>query len=196
MALAQTGSDEHIRLMFYNTENFFDIYDDTLTEDNDFLPGGVMRWNYSRYEKKLSSLYKTIIAAGEWEPPALVAFCEIEKRKVLEDLIYGTYLSKFKYGIIHEESPDRRGIDVCLIYRKDIIHEIGYKYLIPVYSDTIPFTSRSVLYARFLIGGDTIHLFVNHWPSRRGGVLAGEDNRQQIADMVRHNTDSILQSRS
>jgi hypothetical protein len=194
VALSQTKSVEPIRLMFYNSENFFDIYDDTLTDDNDFLPGGVMRWNYSRYEKKLNSLYKTIVATGEWEPPSIIAFCEIEKRKILEDLIYGSYLSKFKYGIIHEESPDRRGIDVCLIYRKDIIHEIGYKYLVPVHSDTVPFTSRSVLYARLLIRGDTINLFVNHWPSRRGGVLAGEGNRQQIAEMVRQNIDSILEA--
>jgi hypothetical protein len=76
--------------MFYNVENFFDIYDDSLTDDNGFLPDGVMRWNSVRYEKKTNSLYKTIIAAGEWEPPAVIAFCEIEKRKVLENLIYDT----------------------------------------------------------------------------------------------------------
>jgi endonuclease/exonuclease/phosphatase family metal-dependent hydrolase len=177
--------------MFYNVENLFDIYDDSLTDDNDFLPDGIMRWNYDRYNKKINSLYKTIVAAGDWEPPAIVAFCEIENRKVLEDLIYGTYLSKFNYNIIHEESPDRRGIDVCLIFRRKIVDVIYYRYLIPSKIKRKDFTSRSVLYAKLLLGTDTIHLFVNHWPSRRGGVLAGESYRLQIASMVREKADSI-----
>ena len=140
--------------------------------------------------KKLNSLYKTIVSAGDWNPPSVIAFCEVEKRSILEDLIYGTYLSKFRYGIIHEESPDRRGIDVCLIYRKDHVQVAGYNYLIP--NDTNIFTSRSVLHARLVIQSDTIHFFVNHWPSRRGGVLAGEDNRMKIALMIREKVDSIL----
>ena len=186
------GTKPGVRLMFYNVENFFDIYNDSLTDDDEFLPEGVMRWNYKRYTNKLNSLYKTIVAAGEWEPPPLIGFCEIEKRKILEDLIYGTYLSKFKYSIIHEESPDRRGIDVCLIYRKEIMHLIRYKYWTPG-KDILPFfDSRSVLYTKFLIGTDTLHLIVNHWPSRRGGVLAGESNRFLIAAMIRGKVDSIL----
>ncbi len=100
------------KIMFYNVENFFDTYNDSLTDDNDFLPDGLMRWNLTRYNKKINSLFKTIIAAGEWDPPALIGFCEIENRKVLEDLIFSTYLSKLNYSFIHEESPDRRGIDV------------------------------------------------------------------------------------
>ena len=178
--------------MFYNVENLFDIYNDSLTDDNDFLPDGLMRWNIARYNKKINSLYKTIIAAGEWDSPAIVALCEIENRKVLEDLIYGTYLSKFDYGIIHEDSPDRRGIDVCLIYRKKLVDIISYKYLIPATLEKHNFNSRSVLYTKLVILSDTIHLFVNHWPSRRGGVLAGENNRLQIASMVREKADSII----
>ena len=190
-ALSQ-GGKPGVRLMFYNVENFFDIYNDSLTDDDAFLPEGVMRWNYKRYTNKLSSLYKTIVAAGEWEPPSIIGFCEIENRKILEDLIYGTYLSKFKYSIIHEESPDRRGIDVCLIYRKDIVQLICYKYWIPG-KDILPFfDSRSVLYTKFLIGTDTLNLIVNHWPSRRGGVLAGESTRFLIAAMIRGKVDSIL----
>ena len=137
--------------MFYNVENFFDIYDDSLTDDNDFLPNGLMRWNSERYKRKTNSIYKTIIAAGEWEPPAVIAFCEIENRKVLEDLIYGTYLSKYNYSIIHEESRDRRGIDVCLIFRKDIVDVLSYKYLIPNEISRKDFNTRSVLYAKLLI---------------------------------------------
>jgi predicted extracellular nuclease len=180
--------------MFYNVENLFDTVDDTLTDDNEFLPDGLMRWTPGRYDKKINSIYKTIIAAGEWEPPDIVAFCEIENRKVLEDLIYGTNLSKFNYRIIHEESPDRRGIDVCLIFRNKSITPVYYSYLIPPEIDRKDFNSRSVLYAKLLIETDTVHLFVNHWPSRRGGVLAGENFRLQISSMVREKADSIFKS--
>lgn len=186
---SQENTSQQIRIMFYNVENAFDTVDDTSTNDDDFLPGGMMRWNQSRYEKKINSLYKTIIAAGGWSPPEIVAFCEVENRKVLEDLVYGTYLSKYNYSIIHEDSPDRRGIDVCLIFRKNIIDVAGYDYWIPE-STRDGFTSRSVLYVKMAYR-DTIHLIVNHWPSRKGGVLAGEDLRMKIASMIKEKTDSI-----
>jgi exonuclease III len=185
-----------VRLMFYNVENLFDVYDDTLKEDDDFLPGGLMRWNLTRYIKKINSIYKTIVAAGGWNPPAIVAFCEVENRKVLEDLVYGTYLSKYDYGIIHQESPDPRGIDVCLIYRKNVVDIIDYRYWIPSEINREKFTSRSILYTRLAINSDTVHLIVNHWPSRRGGVLAMEDLRMIIAAMVREKVDSLLDNNS
>jgi hypothetical protein len=178
--------------MFYNTENLFDTYDDSVTDDNDFLPDGLMRWNLTRYDKKISSLYKTIIAAGEWDPPVVIGLCEIENRRVLEDLIFKTYLSKFQYGIIHEDSPDRRGIDVCLLYRRKNADIISYTYWIPEELKNEKFKSRSILYVRMAIGSDTLHFIVNHWPSRRGGVLAGEDYRFRIAKMIREKIDSIF----
>lgn len=188
----QDAAPHSVRLMFYNVENLFDIYDDTLTEDEEFMPGGLRRWNYQRYSRKINSLYKTILAAGEWEPPAIAAFCEIENRKVLEDLVYSTNLSKYKYDIVHEDSPDERGIDVCLIFRKELAEIIDYSYLKTSVVTGDEFRTRDVLYARFLINNDTIHLFVNHWPSRRGGVLAGEAQRIKIAEMVRKKVDSIF----
>jgi hypothetical protein len=177
--------------MFYNVENLFDIHDDSLTDDDEFTPSGLRRWNYKRYTDKINSLCKTILAAGEYDPPTIIGFCEIENRKVLEDLVYGTSLAKYNYGIIHEDSPDPRGIDVCLIYRKEHFKVLNYKYLVP---DDIPkeeFKTRSVLYLKCILSGDTINLFLNHWPSRRGGVLAGETLRVKIADMIRNKVDSI-----
>ncbi len=187
----QEASAPPVRLMFYNVENLFDTFNDTLTQDDEFLPGGLRRWNSRRYYAKISSVFKTITAAGEWSPPAIIGLCEIENRKVLEDLIYGTNLSKYDFGILHRDSPDPRGIDVCLLYRKVVVAIIKYQYLIPVISDADKFTSRSVLYAKCLIMGDTLHLFVNHWPSRRGGVLAGESQRLLIAEMIKSMADSI-----
>lgn len=191
-AFPQAYSDP-VRIMFYNVENLFDIYDDTLTDDDEFLPGGLRRWNYSRYRNKINSLYKCIVAAGEWEPPAVAAFCEIENRSVLEDLVYRTNLMKFSYRIIHEDSPDERGIDVALIYREDNVELIDYQYIDP-FGPVSGFRTRNILYARFLAGFDTIHLLVSHWPSRRGGVLAGESGRMKVAGTLRSVADSLYTS--
>ena len=172
-------------------ENFFDTSDDTLKEDNDFLPQGLMRWNYKRYRDKVNAIYKVITAAGEWDSPAMAGFCEVEKRSVLQDLIFDTYLQKYNYGIIHEESGDPRGIDVCLIYRKDLVTLLSYRYLKPDRLREEEFKTRSILYSKWMISDDTIHLFLNHWPSRRGGVLAGESLRTDISGMLKEKTDSI-----
>jgi predicted extracellular nuclease len=185
-----------VRIMFYNVENLFDIIDDPKKDDNEFLPGGIMRWNQTRYDKKISSVYKTIIAAGEWNPPVIIGLCEIENKKVLDDLVYGTYLSNFRYGIIHEESPDPRGIDVCLIFRKDIVHIIDFRSWIPSGIKKDDFHTRSVLYSKCVISSDTIHLIINHWPSRRGGVLPGEPLRNEIAMMIRNAVDSLYKTSS
>ncbi len=181
--------------MFWNAENAFDTKDDPDIEDNDFLPGGVMRWNESRYNKKINDIYKTIAAAGEWSPPDIVAFCEIENRKVLEDLIYNTNLSRYEYGIIHEDSPDERGIDVCLIYRKDRMNISGYKFLYPNEIDRKDLGTRTILYTGLVFEDDTIHLFFNHWPSRKGGVLASGELRTRMESLVSVKVDSILLSR-
>ncbi|MDQ1297308.1 MAG: Endonuclease [Bacteroidota bacterium] len=180
-----------VRLMFYNVENLFDTLDDTLREDDEFLPYGIRRWNSKRYYLKINSLYKTIAASGEWDTQDIIGLCEVENRKVLEDLIYSTNLSRYDFGLVHEDSPDPRGIDVGLIYRKDRVKILRYSYLSPPDFSRHGFRTRSVLHAECVIYEDTIHLFVNHWPSRRGGVLAAETQRSEIALMVSCKTDSI-----
>lgn len=192
---AETFSQElessPVSVMFYNTGNFFHPSDDPLTDDDDFTPEGVMRWTWLRYRKKISSVYRTIVAAGGWSPPAIVAFCEVENKKVLDDLIYGTYLSKFNYAVLHRDSPDRRGIDVCLIYRKDLLDVLGCSWHYLQDTASVENPTREVLYASFRTMADTIHLIVNHWPSRRGGVLAAAGLREDIMKTVRGLSDSV-----
>lgn len=189
-------AQEPLRFMFYNVENLFDTYDDSLVNDEEFSPSGLRRWNYSRYSRKLNSLYKVITAAGEWSPPSVVAFCEIENRRVIEDLVNKTYLSRYEWGIIHEDSPDERGIDVCIIYRKELLNLMGYEYMMPSQVREEDFLTRTVLHAWFSVGDDTLHFFINHWPSRRGGVLAGEELRLSLAGMVKDLADSLQRTGS
>lgn len=177
--------------MFYNVENLFDTYDDSVKNDEEFLPGGIRGWTSTRYYKKLNSIFQTIAAAGEWNPPEIIGFSEIENRKVLEDLIYGTYLSRYNYGIVHNDSPDIRGIDAALIFRKETVSILDSRLWIPEGYTKENFASRSVLYVKCVIQNDTIHILVNHWPSRIGGELAKEGLRTDIAEMVRNKVDSI-----
>jgi predicted extracellular nuclease len=188
----QKNTNQSVRLLFYNVENLFDTEDDTLTADNDFLPGGSMKWTVNRYNSKLNSIYKVITASGEWDPPVIIGLCEVENRSVLLDLLNNTYLLKYSYGIIHKDSQDPRGIDVALIFRKDKAQLINYRYCKPNDISNSEFRTRSVLYSKWLILGDTLHLFLNHWPSRRGGALSGEKVRNSVAQMVRSLCDSIL----
>jgi hypothetical protein len=191
-SFSQEKNISTIRFVFYNVENFFDTFDDSVKQDNDFLPTGLMRWNHKRYTGKINAIYKVIAATGEWQAPAIAGFCEVEKKSVLQDLINNTYLIKYNYGIIHEESDDLRGIDVCLIFRKDLAVLLFFRYLKPAGFRNPEFRTRSVLYSKWLISDDTIHLFLNHWPSRRGGVLAEESLRTSISMMVHETADSIL----
>ncbi len=179
--------------MFYNVENLFDWFDDPLTGDNEFTPGGKMHWTEKRFRAKLNNLYKVIVAAGEWEPPEIISFAEVENRFVLNQLVSATPLSKYHYKIIHQDSPDQRGIDAALIYRPDRITKLSERFFRIEYADgDIPKT-RDILYGVFKVNTkDTIHLFVNHWPSRSGGQLSSEKNRFYVASVLKSKTDSLF----
>jgi predicted extracellular nuclease len=188
---SQENGNKSVRIMFYNVENLFDIQNDSLKNDEEFLPDGLRRWNNTRYYKKLNSIFRTIASAGEWSPPEIIGLAEIENRKVLEDLIHNTYLSKYSYGIVHEDSPDLRGIDVGMIFRNDLITVLDHRSFIPEHYTKDNFFSRNVLYVKCIIRNDTVHIFINHWPSKLGGTLANIALRIDIAEMVKNKADSI-----
>lgn len=165
-------------VVFYNVENLFDIEDDSLTRDEEFLPDGEKHWNYDRFHRKIVRIYQTLVAVGAGEMPAVVGLCEIENRKVLECLIYDTPLEKLNYRIIHRESQDARGVDVALLYRPDIFRPDTVEWLkVPLGFNE---TTREILHVEGRLWEEfTIHFYVNHWPSRYGG--AGNSNRKRIA---------------
>jgi len=189
---AQKQGEDYIRLMFYNVENFFDTVDDPATNDNDFTPDGSMHWTQSRYIDKRNNIFRVIAHVGEWDPPALVGLCEIENRGVLDDLIKNTPLEKYPYSIIHKDSPDQRGIDVALLYRSDYLKCDGQQFISVRFANSRSYT-RDILYATLCTTkGDTLHVFVNHWPSRSGGERRSEPGRILAASLVRQKVDSIF----
>jgi len=185
-------SAEALKFMFYNVENLFDIYDDSLTIDGEFLPDGYKHWTKKKYQNKINQIYKVIMDLGGWDPPVLIGLCEIENLSVLEDLINETPLSKYKYRIIHQESPDRRGIDVALLYRMDMFKPDFYKAL-RLNLRSGKKTSRDILYVRGQIAGSqSLHIFINHWPSKYGGEIASQPDRLSAAELLKQHTDSLF----
>lgn len=192
--LSQEGLPKSYRFAFYNVENFFDTHVDTTREYNAFTPEGEQRWTYRRYIKKRNDMYRVVMALGDWQAPSLVGLCEVENEVVLGDLIYQTPLKAFNYNFIHYNSPDFRGIDVALIYRTDHLRLLGSRPIPVTDPDNPNFKTRDILYASFEIDQrDTVHVYVNHWPSRFGGVLRSIPRRMLAAQTLRSDLDSLLQ---
>jgi hypothetical protein len=116
-------------IVFYNVENLFDTRDDPETADEEYTPQNERLWTKDRFEKKIKLIYKTLITSSNGQYPDIIGLAEIENMWVIEQLITKTPLSKVPYGIIHKESPDPRGIDVALLYRKDKIIPIDYEHI-------------------------------------------------------------------
>lgn len=191
VSLAQ--NDNSYKIMFYNVENLFDTFNDSLTNDDEFLPNGERFWTSSKYYTKINQIYKVITAVGRWNPPAIIGLCEIENRKVIYDIVNNTPLVKYEYQIIHNDSPDRRGIDVGLIYREDLFKPINKEFIPINFTDQPKLKTRDILYVKGIANNiDTIHVFVNHWPSRWGGQLESEDKRLYVASVLRSKVDSIF----
>jgi hypothetical protein len=172
--------------MFYNVENFFDVENDPDTNDDTFTPTGVNRWNKHRFIQKRNNIYKTIIAANKGSIPHIIGLCEVENRYVLRQLTEYTPLSKYNYGIVHYDSPDRRGIDVALLYLKDSFE------IIASYPCKTHLKTRDILYVKGKTNdNDTLHFFVNHFPSKWGGADS-EDSRILVATVLKNVVDSIF----
>ncbi len=183
-------SQERFRVISYNVENLFDCENDLLTNDDAFTETGDYQWSYGKYKMKLNNISKAITAAGEWETPALIGLCEVENATVVSDILQKTQLRNTSYKFLHQDSPDLRGVDVALIYLPEKFNLISEKYLRVVLEDR---PTRDILFASGIVpSGDTLHIFVNHWPSRYGGELESEPNRIIAAKTLKHITDSLL----
>lgn len=160
-------------ISFYNFENLFDCEDDpNNTGDDDFLPNGPYRWTQAQYERKLDNLARVVNVLGkEVTPygPAFLGCSEIENRRVLEDLVVRDEIKDMGLKVIHEDGPDRRGIDVAALYNPAIFKLEGYEYHRLKWAERPDFVTRDQLHAYGYIAGEKIHFIVVHWPSRYGG---------------------------
>ena len=179
-------------IAFYNVENLFDTERDTTVLDEEFTPSGGMNWTPDKYRKKQEKLASVLSQIGRRNcpvGPALIGLSEIENRKVLEDLVNQPSLAENNYQIVHYDSPDRRGIDVALLYNPALFRYVdsqvlGYK--IPSRPD---YVTRDVLLVKGVIANELVHIFVNHWPSRFGGKSS--ELREFAASIVKSAVDSI-----
>ncbi|PID88311.1 MAG: endonuclease [Bacteroidia bacterium] len=193
---AQSNQYKVMCVGFYNLENMFDTIDSPNTNDGDFTPSGSKQWSAKRYRQKLHNMAEVIAKIGSEYVvggPHVLGLSEMENRAVLEDLVKEPELLPSDYGIVHYNSPDERGIDVALLYKKKDFrvistgtHELHFDF------DRNDLT-RAQLLVTGIWEGDTLHMIVNHWPSRGGGELKSRPKRNAAGDLTRHLVDSLFQ---
>ena len=191
--VAQQIEKQNFKIVSYNVENFFDCVHDSLTNDTEFTPTGMRGWTFSKYKKKQANIAKVITAIGGWDAPELVGLCEVESRKCLIDLTRYSGLKNLHYKFLHHESPDPRGIDVALLYQPNEFKPI-HDEAIPIHFPNSPHgRTRDILFASGIIPtGDTLHVFVCHFPSRLEGELESEEKRMFVASVLRRKVDSLF----
>ena len=175
---------------FYNVENLFDTIDDPDIIDEDYTRDGKNNYTAANYHHKIENIASVIEKLGTdlaKTSPALLGLAEIENFRVLEDLTKSKSLRDQQYQIIHFDSPDRRGIDVALLYRQELfspIHQENIELKIWDENGERIYT-RDLLWVSGIMDDEVIHVLVNHWPSRRGGRERSEPKRMKAAFMVR-----------
>ena len=189
-------SQQSMTVLFSNAENLFDTEDDPLKDDDGFTPDGDYRWNRSRYWDKLDAISKVIVAADAEQAPALVGLCEVENETVLNDLTTRSALREVGYRFVMTDSPDSRGIDVALLYRRSFFRLISHESLRVNLRPYGGGATRDILHVTGLLESmDTLDIYVCHWPSRYGGTDESEPRRICAAGVVRASVDSIFRVR-
>ena len=192
----QKGAYRVRTIAFYNVENLFDTTNDSLIFDDERTPKGSYQWTEKRYRKKITHISKVLSEIGfrtTKTSPDVIGLCEVENRKVLEDLVNHAYLRESKYGILHEDSPDERGIDVALLYKEAAFLPISFQSRRLVLMDEAGHRdyTRDQLVVEGLLDEEKMYFIVNHWPSRSGGELRSRPNRIAAARLNKRIIDSI-----
>ncbi len=187
IALAQVScaqKKQKRQLIFYNVENLFDTIPNNTGTDDEYTPTGSKKWDTERYNEKLNHLSRVIASASRKNLPDIIALCEVENRSVLKDLVATDQLKSANYGIVHYDSPDFRGIDNALLYHPshfDVISSEAIRVQLPDTSRT----TRDILFVKGVwLEADTFLIFVNHFPSRRGGREQSEPNRLAVSKIL------------
>lgn len=195
---AQEKSYQATCVAFYNFENLFDTEDDPNIRDDEFLPQGKRLWNETLYQEKLSNMATVVGMMGTNvtpDGPAILGICEVENKKVLEDFVQQEKIAARDYQIVHHDSPDKRGIDVALIYQAKYFSVKNVKpynlNIMKSKKDTL--FSRDILLVSGVLNGEPTHIMVNHWPSRGGGENKAAAYRQKAGQICKQIADSLYQ---
>ena len=176
-------------MAFYNLENLFDTFDDRQTHDDDYTPMSEKKWTLKRYNKKVRKLGYVISEIGSKvskKVPVIVGLAEVENKTVIEDLIDSKFLKTHPYDYVHYDSPDERGIDVAMLYHKDYF-KLNWSEVYPLElykEDGSRDYTRDILVVNGLLNGEVMHVIINHWPSRREGVVKTQASRLRASDKV------------
>ncbi len=178
-------------VVFYNVENLYDTQNDPQIDDEEFTPEGKIPWTVDRFEKKINNISQVFTDVVSPEFPDLVGLAEIENKYVLEQLVKSNSLKNVDYKIVHYNSPDERGIDVAMLYNSKtfkVINSSPLKVVLPGNDNT-----RDILYVKGeVVGGEMVHVFINHWPSRREGSELSDPKRMAAANVLRSKINEIL----
>ncbi len=183
-------------IAFYNVENLFDTINSPDTFDEDFTPKGRNHYSSTIYRHKIENIGKVISQIGKKKansPPAIIGLAEVENISVLKDLIQSSALKNYNYQIIHQDSPDLRGIDVAFLYRENAFQPIHFEsFEVKLWEENGQriYTRDQLLVSGFL-DDELVHIIVNHWPSRRGGKIKSESKREKAAYVLQTAIDKI-----
>lgn len=179
---------------FYNLENLFDTINNNGKYDLEFSPQGSRQWNGEKYWSKINNLaYCISHMTTQTTPmgPAILGVSEIENRSVLEDLVKAEPIKKWMLQVVHHDSPDRRGVDVGLLYNPRMFKVLDVTNHTLVIPDNPNFRTRDQMCVTGILGGDTLSVIVNHWPSRLGGQEQSSYLREAAASLSKHIADSL-----
>jgi len=189
---------ELISVAFWNVENLFDTVNDSIVLDDDRTPTGVYKWTEKRFNKKLRNLATVIEQMDELQKkvPDVLGLCEVENLEVVQQL--NQTIKNSPYQIIHKDSPDRRGIDVCMLYNtnKVSIQNFQYRSLKLYDQDQRRIFTRDQLVVETIVSGSKLFFIINHWPSRSGGELKSKLYRIKAAELNLKLIDSIRKNKS
>jgi Endonuclease/Exonuclease/phosphatase family len=196
LCLATNAQNETLlnpgRVVFYNLENFFDTIKDPENSDEAFLPKSQKQWNTEKYQTKLSHISHVLAVMFDSIQPIVIGLAEVENRKVVEDLIAQPELKQFNLGIEHHDSPGPHGLDVALVYNKDVIQEVFSTFLPVKFSFDSTDTVRDILYFKgFMTEEFPVYFFINHWPSNQEEKGDAEKKRLTVAMQLRAKIENI-----
>lgn len=195
-AVAQK-SDKKVMVLgvaFYNLENLFDTINANGSYDLEFSPNGARQWNGDKYWKKIRNMsYAISQMTTKTTPmgPAIIGVSEIENKSVLDDLVRAEAIKKWQLQVIHHDSPDRRGVDVGLLYNPRFFRPLNvtnHTLRIDGYPE---FRTRDQMCVYGLLAGEKVAVIVNHWPSRLGGQEQSSYLREAAAALSKEIADSV-----